>query len=65
MGTWTATGGVDVKGKGLMETYLWRPSEAFLRRAFHEPGAVPLLSNRLSKKPKSSDSDSEAPLINV
>ncbi len=28
---WDATGGVEVKGKGLMETFLWRMPEGFLQ----------------------------------
>ena len=30
LGVWRATGGLEVKGKGLMETHLWSPTEALL-----------------------------------
>ena len=29
---WTPTGGVDVKGKGNMQTYLWEPPEGFFKQ---------------------------------
>ncbi|GLC49902.1 hypothetical protein PLESTB_000321200 [Pleodorina starrii] len=49
---WEATGGIEVKGKGLMQTYVWRPSAATANTA--APAATdmpPTGPHRISEAP--------------
>jgi hypothetical protein len=48
---WCPTGGVEVKGKGVLETYLWTPPEAFLQSPCNPAAFAKIVDVKKKKDP--------------
>ena len=48
---WCPTGGVEVKGKGMLETYLWTPPESFLQSLCNPAAFAKIVEVKKKKDP--------------